>query len=268
MTLTFRLLEATTYRAPLGLRLTDPVGGADVADGLAAGAWPAGAPANITMGRRSPVSALIGFGDLPGLRGFEEAPSSLPPGPGRPFLVRIVDTQGRFLPELVAITLPQGLVVLSLFSAPARPAPAGWATARGEVWSKATGQPAGWAVVEVRHGAVVYRALADQLGRFVCHFPYPEALPPLAGSFPGGGPIDKLTWPVTVTLRYQPAHQLRPVDAGPGDPPELNSLLGQAPASILENAATQAHIGRILKYGQPLFVASRGRPTLFVDPAP
>ena len=259
--MSFQLLETTVYRAPLGLQFIDAVTGAAVADDLVVTAWPAGDPTGTLTPTRSPISANFGFGMLPGIA-YNEAliasggalPGS-PPGPDRPFEVRVVDPIGRFLPALLAVTAPQpALVTPTLYSAPTRPAPSGWAKVSGEVWATSPAAPAAWAVVEVTAASSTYTTLADQLGRYVVYLPYPEALPPLAGSPPSGGPLDQITWPISVTVRFQPSVQNQLPDSTAGDPPELGSLLGQAPASIQTGGGLQSNLAATLTFGIQLLL--------------
>jgi hypothetical protein len=255
----FRLLETTAYRAPLSLQFVDSVGGTLIADGLSVTAWPAGDPEAGRTAQRSPVSTILGFGRLPGLLFYEEAtldsppsPGWSPPGPGRPFVVRVQDTLGRYLPELLALTLPQAsLVSPALFSAPSRPAPSGWAVVRGEVWSQSTTTPASWAIVTVLPGSTAYQAMADGLGRFVLYLPYPEALPPLTLPPPAGG-TGPLTWPLTVSVAYQPLAQMTLADAGASDPPEFSSLLLQGQAGLATTGGPHPSISETLTFGAPL----------------
>ena len=255
------VLETTVYRAPLGLQFTDSATGAPVADGLVVTAWPAGDPGSARRAAQSPVSAILGFGRLPGLARYEEARTDDPatfswptPGPGLPFEVRVTDPLGRYLPELIALTVPSpALVTSALYSAPARPAPSGFATVSGEVHVAATGAPAAWAVVQVDDGSVSYPTLADQLGRYLVYLPYPEALPPLGGS-PSSGPPGPLTWPLTISVGYQPSAQDQLADATTTDPPELGSLLGQAAAGISAGGATQPTLTVTLTFGTALLV--------------
>ena len=140
-----------------------------------------------------------------------------------------------------------------LYSAVTRPVPSGFATVLGEVWTT-TGTPAPWAVVQIVAGGTTYTTLADQLGRYVVYLPYPEALPPLTGSPPIGGPLDSLTWPLTVWVRYQPSNQQVLADALPADPPELASLLSQASATISSGGDTQPNLAATLTFGSQLLV--------------
>ena len=124
-------LETTAYRAALGLQFINSVGGASVADGLVVTAWPADAPWDARTAAQSPISTIMGFGRLPGLASYESATTQdpetftwSPPETGRPFEVRVTDPFGRYLPELISVTVPRStLATPLLFSAPARPLP-------------------------------------------------------------------------------------------------------------------------------------------------
>jgi len=253
--------ETIAYRAPLGLRLIDSATGAPAADGLTATAWPAGDPGSARQAAQSPVSPILGFWRLPGLARYAEARTGDPgtfswpaPGPGLPYEVRITDPLGRYLPELLAVNVPQpALVTQVLYSAPTRPAPSGFAIVSGEVHVTATADPAAWAAITVDTGAASYTTLADQLGRYLVHLPYPEALPPLGGS-PPSGPPGPLTWPLTISVGYQPSAQNRLADATAADPPELGSLLGQAPAAISAGGGTEPGLAATLTFGTALLV--------------
>jgi hypothetical protein len=259
-------LETTAHRAALGLQFIDSVGGASVADGLVVTAWPAGAPWDALMASQSPISTIMGFGHLPGLAAYESAITRDPetftwpaPGTGRPFEVRVVDPFGRYLPELIAVTVPRStLATPLLFSAPARPAPSGFAAVSGEV-STVTSEPAAWAAVQIMAGSDTYLTLADQLGRYVAYFPYPEALPPLTGSSSDGSQAGQLTWPLTVSVLYQPSAQNQLTDAAAGDPPELGSLLGQAAAAI-SVGGQQPSLAATLSFGAPLLLMMQVAP--------
>ena len=102
--------------------------------------------------------------------------------------------------------------------------------------------------------AGTYLTLADQLGRYVVYLPYPEALPPLGASPPGGGPPGQPTWPLTVSVRYQPSAQNQLADAATGDPPELGSLLEQAAAAISAGGGQQPSLAATLTLGTRLLL--------------
>lgn len=255
------VLETTGYRAPLALHCTDSATGADVADGLVAIAWPQGDPASARTARRSPVSALLGFGTLPGLHSQEfaiaQAGAALSwPAPGpRPFVVTVTDTLGRYLPEVLAIGAPQTAPVqVTLYSAPARPRPPGWATAYGEIQAAPAAGPAAWALVQVTSAATTYQTLSDVLGRFLLYLPYPEALPALAGSPPVGGGIGDVSWPLTVTVRCQPAALRWPASPAPAGPPDISSVRAQGQAQISTGGGTQPSAAATLSFGTPLLL--------------
>jgi hypothetical protein len=263
--------QTIAYRAPLGLQFIDSTSGAGVADGLIVTAWPAGQPWATRTARQSPVSTILGFGRLPGLFAYEfgaiDDPETFtwpPPGPSLPFEVRVIDPVGRYLPELISVPVPvpfpapvgfcppvrqPNLVSPALYSAPTRPPRSGFAAVSGEVASTLTSGPASWAVVQVTAGPDSYLTLADELGRYVLYFPYPEALPPLTGSPPSGGSLSQLTWPITVSVNYEPSLQLRLADAATADPPDLCSLLNQGSASIQSGGGTQTNVSATLAFG-------------------
>jgi hypothetical protein len=232
-------LERSGFRGALALRGIDAGSGTAVADDLAAVAYRSGDPETRFTAIRSPVSTLLGFGVLPGLGGSPGlqrahssggAPLEWPAVPApEVFVVRVSDRARRYLPTVLAVGLPAAAPVeVPLYSAPGRPAPSGLATVRGEVRVSADGSEAAWAVVSLTAGGVPYETVSDGRGRFLFYLPYPEALPPLSAVAATG--LDSVTWPLELRVRYQPG-ALRPVaGAAPGDPPELGSIRGQAPA--------------------------------------
>jgi hypothetical protein len=259
---TFLPLETVAYRAPLAVQFHDSVTGATVADDLLVTAWRAGDPGGRRKPIRSPLSANMVFGSLPGSAPDETllAPGSAPgspPTPAIPFVIRALDPDGRYLPMLLAVDVPAtALLTPPLFPAPTYPRPAGWAAVSGEVSVAALpASPATWAMVAVQAGPSTYSTVTDGQGRYVVYLPYPEALPPLTGSPPGGGgPFDQITWPLTVSVRYQPAAQRRLADAHPYDPPEQGSVLSQAAAAISSGGGTAAALATTLTFGVPLLL--------------
>jgi len=229
-------LERSGLRGALALRCFDASSGAAVADDLAAVAYREGDPQTLFTAARSPVSGLLGFGVLPGLgpsqrtRSSGGAPLDWPPVATPESLVaRVTDRARRYLPVVLAVNVPATAPAdVPLYSGPARPAPSGLATVRGDLRVTTDGSEAAWAVVTVTAGGGVYETVCDGRGRFLFYLPYPEALPPLSGVTAPG--LDGVTWPLALRVRYQPG-ALRPVaGSAPGDPPELGSIRGQAPA--------------------------------------
>ena len=134
-------LEITGYRAPLAVSCADSATGAAVGDGLQVTALARARPGDVRTARRSPVSALLGFADLPGLRAYENAvaaaggPLSWTAG-ARPAVPRSRSPIrcGDICPSSPRSASRSRLRCRSrLYSAPARPAPPGWATVRGSV---------------------------------------------------------------------------------------------------------------------------------------
>lgn len=254
-------LETVAYRAPLALRVTDASTGGAVADGLVATAWPAGDPTAARTARKSTISELLGFGTLPGLRSLELAAAkgdnrpTFPPVQRRPFVVRVLDTFARFLPQLITVDVPRSSALdVALFSAPGRPRLPGWATVSGEVHVSGNGAATAWAVIRLDDGASTFDAVTDEAGRFLIYLPYPEALPPLAGNPPPAGGIGLVSWPLTCTVRAEPAALLWPVPEGPGVPPEISSIRGQAAAQISTGAGSQPSVTATLQFGTPLLL--------------
>ena len=255
------ILETTGYRAPLALHCVDSATGADVGDGLIATAWPQGDPTSARTAMRSPVSALLGFGMLPGLHAQEQAAAeggavpSWPAANPQPFVVTVTDMLGRFLPEVMAVSAPQAAPLdVTLYSAAARPRPPGWATAYGEVHVHPGPGPAAWAFVEVSDGTAAHHAVSDQAGRFLVYLPYPETLPALAGSPPVGGGIGAVNWTLTVTVRYEPAALSWPVSPAPTGPPDILSIRAQNQAAIATAGGTQPSYNGTLSFGTPLLL--------------
>lgn len=272
-------LETVSRRAPLGLRFIDMARGLLVGAGLAVSAWPLGAPGLARQAASSPVSGAYGFRALPGLRRYAEegAPASewcAPPPPLPPdaedlqdigdlralvrtsagatpnFALLADDPAGRFLPAALLMCLPrERLVEVPLFSGPARPAPPGAGVVRGELWDQLNDRPAAWAVVAASTGgSTSYLGVADARGMVRLFVPYAAALPPLAGDGQGSGPLDQLSWPLTVQVFYQPLQQ-RPV---PGvsiapAPPDLRSILEQAAARIFNGGAGEAPLATVTR---------------------
>jgi hypothetical protein len=250
-----RELERIAYRASLALRCHDAVSGQVVGDELTATAWRRADPTQAWIGRRSPVSSLLGFGSLPGrqrVRAPAGQPITWPPASPDPYVVRIIDLGRRYLPTIVTASVPSPTVVdVPLHSAPARSRPSGWATVRGELQDATTGAGLAWGVIQVDTGVDVYHTLSDGRARFLLYLPYPEALPPLLGSPPLGPGLGAVTWPLTISVRCQPSALRWPPGAASGDPPELASVTGQAAAQI-DEGGPRASVVRTLTFGTPL----------------
>lgn len=263
-------LERLGYRAALSLRCADAVRRTVVAEGLAAYAWREGDPNRRLPASRSPVSGLLGFGMLPGLSGFQRVRAaggtglSWPPAPAPdPYLVSVVDGARRYLPVLLRVDVPiLAPVDVALHSAVTRSPATGWGVIRGEVHDRGTGVGVGWAVVEITAAGTPYEVVADGRGRFLLLAPYPEALPPLAGSPPAGPGLGAMSWPLTVAVRSEPGHLVRPAGTNAdADPPELGSILGQAAAEQEVGGALQPTSAADLTFGTATVLTLDIQPT-------
>jgi hypothetical protein len=221
--------ERLSLTCALGLQFFDIATGAFVtADGLRASAWPVGVPWQEVEGVVTP-SGIIAFHGLRGLRAFERSDAENPwdPEPAtRLFQVDVSDSLGRYLPCMFVVQAPtEGLAVFAgngsppwmeggavpLFSAPSRAVPPSLAVVRAELHELVSGRPAAWAFVEGGYssGGLLRTAygLADDQGRVVLMFPYPEGWRrPLGGSPPTNG-VNGFTqqyWLLDLTFFYQP----------------------------------------------------------------
>ena len=280
MPVTFQPLETVARAVPLGLRCVDIATRSQVSAGLSVSALPAERVARPTAAQptRSGVYALR---DLPGLREPEfaggGAPASPPASPaGREFAVTVGDTQGRYLPYAMLLTLPRGgLLTTFLFPAPSAPRASGLMSIRGSLrdatrpLADGSHGPAAFARIEAEYEATspptVYVALADWRGEFALFLPEPNPLKPPAGVSPtspntsGRQTISELRWPVTLRFFYEPQRQqfIRTGERGrveiltgqaagvtdgpPGEPPSryfpvLPSLLNQSAAGVFAAA--------------------------------
>lgn len=273
MIASFIELERIVRRAPLGLRCFDLVNNQPVSEGLSVTARHVSGSGEVLAAYRSPVSGIFGFRSLPGLKDYEldlrPASDYCPPASSdapQNRVVTVADTAGRFLPLAFSLCLPQERVVLvQLFSAPARAVPAGFGAVRATLWDSAANQPAAWALMAATTpDGNEYVAMADARGVVTLPVLYPAPeVSPLFGTVPFG----QLTWPLTLTVKYQPGRH-KHLAALPEDaPPEAASLLAQAAAAFGGGAPS---IVEDLAYRQDLILKTMGNPKsrLLIQPAP
>jgi hypothetical protein len=254
-------LETIGYRAPLALRCIDVVTGAEVSYGLQATAWRPQDRAGLRTARGSAVSALLTFTTLPGMRRQEYAaaagdgPVVFPAGSPATFVVRVVDISGAYLPQVFEVVVPQvAPVTVLLYSAPGRGHPAGLAAVYGDMEVHPGTSPAAWALVDVGQGGASWTAMCDERGCFLLYLPYPEVLPALSGNPPQGGGMGDVTWPLTISARYEPAGLTWPVDPGPAGPPDRISIEAQSAAQLADGGTQQSSVTATLTYGMPLLL--------------
>jgi hypothetical protein len=296
LTPTIRVLERFAILCPFGVRFHDPVMRSSIGEGLRVTAWPSGrhAPKSEARLTRSDVFA---FQNLPGVRDTEigryDGPflESFDQGVARRrlFLIEVEDSWRRFLPFSFKAELPhRGLFELPclgsppspieipgqgipLFSSPARLVPGGMAVVRAQIEELGTKKPAAGALLEIEASsagmpATRARGFADNEGRVVVMFPYPELAPPPSQrlSPPADGQsLSSRQWSVRARIFWKPTPA--------GDRlPDICALLNEQPErelvgtiSPLEPLPVQT-----LRYGQELVLRSEeSLSVLFINPA-
>ncbi|MEA2588618.1 MAG: hypothetical protein QOH66_1545 [Actinomycetota bacterium] len=258
------------------------------------------------------LQGLPGMGDAE--RGSGEASYWTGAGPPtHSLLVRVADPQGQFLPVTfeaeaphwqlvdagcsfvgsppwhpvwVPPAAPTGLSppgpgdaprwvpVVPLFSAPARPAPAGMAVVRAQLElapasSPGGGAPASWAALELTPpGGPPVIGVADGNGLATVMFAWPE--PPalqLSPPSPTIRPLSAQTWTIGVRAYFGSGSlpALAPV-AAPDGVPDLCDLLRQHPATLLQDGSTPL-VSVPLRYGQETVARTLGLSVLLLAPA-
>lgn len=279
--------ERITRTALLGVRFWDRVSARPVADGLELVETTSGTVA--TYGPHG----VFAFHDLPGLRESangvgDDAFWSSPPTRAA-FTFRVRDRERRFLPFTFDANVPaRGLFaedcglapsppeivgIVPLFSAPSRVAPGAIARVSADLWDVEADRPAAWAVLEVSAdpSAPPYRGVADERGRVVVLFAYPE--PPLHAASPppppGSRALANQTWPLTLAVRYAPAAMSPPApDPASGEPPDLCAVLTQPVATLLAADSPATPLGpQLLAFGRELPLRTPGHSELHVLPA-
>jgi hypothetical protein len=286
-------LDRVVRYAPFGVRFRDVATGQSVSDGLELTEVGTGIKA---VANRSDVFVATGF---PGLRDLERPPdgpepylvphTEPPPTPlgsppsTRKFTFELVDTLRRFLGFRFDVHLPaihHGLLGLEctvpgsppwlpadvpLYSAPARLAPAGMATLRAELAEAAGGAPAAHAVLEVfTTGGPRFRGIADESGRVVVIFPYPEPTAP-AGPPPPGTTraLSNQTWNVKLAARY--AHSASPPTGPRAGLPDICTVLSQPQRPLLAGTSPATPLTQAtLAFGQELVLVQPGKRTVYV----
>jgi hypothetical protein len=237
------------------------------------------------------------FQNLPGLRdteigrGDQQFWESLDQGLSRRrrFLIEVEDSWRRFLPFSFTAELPhRGLFELPclgsppspidipaqgvpLFSSPARLVPGGMAVVRAQIEELGTKKPAAGALLEIEASsasmpATRARGFADNEGRVVVMFPYPELAPPPSQRLSpsaGGQSLSSRQWSVRARIFWGPT------PAG-NRLPDICALLNEQPER--EPLGTISPLGRLpvqtLRYGRELVLRSEeSLSVLFINPA-
>ena len=270
------VLDSFSLVAPLGVRFWDEISNSVVGDGLVITAYPLTNPEHRVQAFTSPSGVYV-LRDLPGLRAIENGPgdaafwANLPSK--RPFAIEVQDQYRRFQPFLLTADLPvRGLLtwecgateslpspvsMVPLFSSPARPVPSEMAVLRADLWDQEADAPAAWAVLEAHiPGQPPVRGFADDAGRIVLIFPYPEPIDFVFGDLisppPGtaGLPLTQHEWTIQLQATYTHLHPVPLI-------PELCTTLTQPVAHLWVDAANKHPLTEVtLRFGQELVVRS------------
>lgn len=286
MSVQVQIIETFSRVAPLGVRFWDKVSRRIIDTGLTVIAYPPQQAARRTslFPNRSGVYVLH---SAPGLRKFTHGSGDAAfwqtaPLP-RPFILEVSDQEARFQPFSFTVEVPRRWLVtttealsssplsapplgIPLYSSVVRPVLAGMAVVRAELWDAVADKPAAWALLEVQvSGQEPVRGMADDKGRVVVMFPYPEPLPGTlgspVGSPPGGGQRSLFTqqWPLQLRAFYSPEIVVPAI-------PRLERVFAQAPATLLSAASPLLPLSSIppLRFGQELIVKSEPQSTLLL----
>lgn len=323
-----RLLERKTLIAPLGVRFWDVATGGYVSDGLRVTAYPDNDRLQSTEATPNRSGTFV-LHHASGLHSFEMNLGNLPftdllPARQR-FTVEVRDERRRFLPLKFEADLPckgffkwRGSMTprgpldppdnsssVPLFSSILRPAPAGMAVLRAELYESPSREinnvrimmPAAWAVLEARsQGRLLGRGIADEKGRLALIFAYPPPRDPIsslgsppARAFTAGIPFLQQEWTIQLQAYYEPIALSSPPASPPAplrtssrsDPsiPNLRGILDQSPVNLfLDEARTEPLTEVSLRYGSEFFVPALSPPVssplepkvlsiLFISPA-
>lgn len=278
------VIETQLHAAGFGMGWWDPVAGRLVSEGLAVHvARLAGNQAVQAVAANANRSGIFAAHGLPALRAFEAGGRATPAR----HLVTVRDTRALYLSHALEVWLPgaAGIVLpacidalwpdgeggspppprgawVPLFPLPAYPVPAGFAAVRAACIDDATGEPAAFAVIELRHdGRLLARAVSDARGEALAVFPYPEPAPAPVfspGSPPGppaaATPVAASQWPLDIAVRWRRG---LPTHAAPGAPqarlPELCELLTQPAAEAADEGSPPLPVrDAILRHGADL----------------
>jgi hypothetical protein len=280
-----QVIERLARVAPLGVRFWDELARAMMGDGLIVTAYRPSDPDRRFALVLNRANTFV-LQNVPGLRemefgaGDQDYWDDLPAAQG--FVIEVVDAEGRFIPftfhaeapqrdqlEWVCGSPPQRAGAVPLISSPARRLPGGYGVIRAELRDQAqfdtrTKQyaPAKWAVLEAWcDGQRIGRGIADEQGRIVVAFPYPEPInPPLTS--PPSGPRKRLTdqqWPVELRAFYSPLSPTPKI-------PDLCAALTQTPAQLHGSLSPPTALTQVdVAYGVERIVKTVGLSELLIS---
>ena len=265
-----RLVEDVSSVTAFGVRFWDEVSAKPICDdGLVVTAYPPDLPARRVRAFSNRLGVYV-LRNLPGLRDAEFGIGDFKywsQVSRRPFVIEVVDRDRRFQPFSFDVHLPfRDLFVwdsplggsptgtsegVPLYSAPGRIVGGPVAIMRAEIWDPIAQAPAAWALIEAEvEGQSPARGVADEAGRLIIIFPYPEPLTDLGTPAPSTRSLVQQRWPVQLRAAYEPAPRVPPI-------PDLVQTLTQASATLWANSArTQVLAEATLAFGRDLNVQS------------
>jgi hypothetical protein len=282
MTTTPIVIERLSKVAPLGVRFWDEVSHKSIGDGLIVSAYRTSQPDQRFALALNRANVFV-LQNVPGLRDVEfgsgdQAYWDTLPAP-QSFVIDVFDTTNRFLPFTFTTDVPtRDLFTLicgsppepsgvPLFSAPTRSSPGGYGVIRAELRDESQFDartqeyaPASWAMLEAWYdGQRVGCGLADQQGRIVVFFAYPEPInPPISSPTPRTA-LTSQQWPIELRAFYSP---LTPVPQSP----DLCAALTQSPATLLSSLSPPTPLTTVnVAYGVDAIVKTVGRSDLLIS---
>jgi hypothetical protein len=282
MTTTPIVIERFSKVAPLGVRFWDAITHKSIGDGLIVSAYRPLQPDRrfaLTLNRAD----VFVLQNVPGLRDVEfgdgdQAYWDALPAP-QSFVIDVFDTTNRFLPFTFTADVPTRDLFewtcgsppepsgVPLFSTPVRSISGGYGVIRADLRDESQFDtrtqeyaPAAWAVMEAWYdGQRVGRGLADQQGRIVVLFPYPEPInPPISSPPTPRTALTSQVWPVELRVFYSalPAPQS----------PDLCAALTQSPATLLSALSPPTPLTTVnVAYGVDTIVKTVGRSDLLIS---
>jgi len=273
----------------LGLRFWDAVRDEQITDDLVVTARPARGYGNGVTAFRT-LSGIYAFQGLPGLHSVEYP--SVEPVSGqrqRRFVIKIIDSQRRFMPAVFEADLPltkkelhapgflaqmenkrpcaDDISLIYLFSTSVRPILPGLGVIRGKLEAYPGGPPAAHAVMEICIKGKKWFGIADDRGNVAVFLSYPSFSSSYGGSSPpsfGQKPLTEQKWTISVRIYYDPEMlTILPNE----DLPDFKSIFSQSPCFIRTvHSASPAVVAPVeympaeISFGQELVL-----PDLLVD---
>jgi hypothetical protein len=276
-------LEQPSVFTVLGIQFWDQTLDQPITDSLTVTAQLQGADYPVVSAFRT-ASGAYAFQGLPCLHDIEYPSTEVqaPPSPQNTFtfVITVSDSLQRFLPALFAVDLPlsyPGLFLSNdsgspagggrayLFTAPTRVAVVGLSVIRVSLWDHERNQAAAFAALEVSIGGQQWTGIADDQGRAQVQFPSPTLQSLSLGSPPGSGqgPTSSVSWPIQVSVLYEPAQQRRLLQDVPdvvwpwNSTPSLKSILDAQQSALVWQEEAGPPVPEwtgVINYGTPLIL--------------